>query len=459
VKKFTLFLLLTLFSVSLFAETDANDELLKAYKREFAFLKEQKESLKRQLKKTKNSNNSSLRSAKRDIDKLQRTILGFNSMIETEREKLSKAQMNQQSASDDNSMVESVMMQMKSSLKEQGIELEDNKNYSKVLKSGFEVTVPLVEKLQSITKEQGSFYLQDGSEIKGEIIKVGNIASFGISEKNSGALAPAGDNNLKLWKSEIPSDATAKALANGEHPDKLNIFIYESLEKEVADRKEKTAMEVIDSGGIIGWAIIWLGVFAMFLALIRALLLMVSNSNTKNLISAVMPSIEKHDLESAKEALEGFNGSTVRVIKATLRNIHRDRDFVEDIIAENILNESSKIDRFGSVILVIAAVAPLLGLLGTVTGMIATFDIITEFGTGDPKLLAGGISVALVTTELGLIVAIPALLIGNLLSGWANSIKDSMEQQALHIVNQYHKSVDNLNNNTTAQTDININKN
>jgi biopolymer transport protein ExbB len=74
--------------------------------------------------------------------------------------------------------------------------------------------------------------------------------------------------------------------------------------------------------------------------------------------------------------------------------------------------------------------------------MIATFDIITEFGTGDPKLLAGGISVALVTTELGLIVAIPALLLGNLLSGWANSIKDSMEQQALHIVNMYHKSVD-----------------
>ena len=106
---------------------------------------------------------------------------------------------------------------------------------------------------------------------------------------------------------------------------------------------------------------------------------------------------------------------------------------------ENILNESTQIDRYGSFVLVIAAVAPLLGLLGTVTGMIETFDVITEFGTGDPKLLSGGISAALVTTMQGLIVAIPLLLIGNLLSGWAQSIKDSMEQNALHIVNLYEK--------------------
>jgi biopolymer transport protein ExbB len=99
------------------------------------------------------------------------------------------------------------------------------------------------------------------------------------------------------------------------------------------------------------------------------------------------------------------------------------------------LHETPTLDRFSSLVTVIAAVAPLLGLLGTVTGMIATFDIITEFGTSNPKLLSGGIAIALITTELGLIVAIPMLIVGSLLSSWANGIKDGMDKAALRIVN------------------------
>jgi biopolymer transport protein ExbB len=71
--------------------------------------------------------------------------------------------------------------------------------------------------------------------------------------------------------------------------------------------------------------------------------------------------------------------------------------------------------------------------------MISTFDIITEFGTGDPKLLSSGISEALLTTKFGLIVAIPLLLVGNLLSTWGRRIKNELEQTALHMINT-HKS-------------------
>ena len=140
------------------------------------------------------------------------------------------------------------------------------------------------------------------------------------------------------------------------------------------------------------------------------------------------------------EALKRKQGSTARVLGATIRNLDRDREHVEDIVSESILHENSHLNRFGAVIMVIAAVSPLLGLLGTVTGMIATFDVITEFGTGDPKLLSGGISIALVTTELGLIVAIPLLLFGNLLSGWAERIKNDMEKAALRVINQFSDS-------------------
>jgi len=80
---------------------------------------------------------------------------------------------------------------------------------------------------------------------------------------------------------------------------------------------------------------------------------------------------------------------------------------------------------------VIAAVAPLLGLLGTVTGMISLFEVITRFGTGDPKLLAGGISEALITTEVGLIVAIPILLIHNYLRNRKNRIGSDLQLHAM----------------------------
>ena len=123
------------------------------------------------------------------------------------------------------------------------------------------------------------------------------------------------------------------------------------------------------------------------------------------------------------------------MLRATLENLERDRQHLEDIVSESILHETPQLDRFGSTILVMAAVAPLLGLLGTVTGMISTFDVITEFGTGNPKLLSGGISEALITTELGLIVAIPALLLGNLLSGWSEGIKDDLDKSALRVTN------------------------
>jgi biopolymer transport protein ExbB len=152
---------------------------------------------------------------------------------------------------------------------------------------------------------------------------------------------------------------------------------------------------------------------------------------------------EKLKVGNVNEALQLCQGklsSASRVIASTLRNLDKEREHIEDIISESILYEASRIDRYGTAIIVIAAVSPLLGLLGTVTGMISTFDIITEFGTGDPKLLSSGISEALITTKYGLVVAIPLLLAGNLLSSWGTRTKNDLERAALHIINT-HKPV------------------
>jgi biopolymer transport protein ExbB len=150
------------------------------------------------------------------------------------------------------------------------------------------------------------------------------------------------------------------------------------------------------------------------------------------------PLVESRQLDQALRVAESTRGALGRVLATTLKNLDRPRAELEDVIDESVLHEQPTLDRFGNAIFVIAAVAPLLGLLGTVTGMIATFDIITEFGTGNPKLLSNGISIALVTTELGLIVAIPALLLGNFLNGWSEGIKNDLDRAALRVTNLAH---------------------
>jgi len=431
-----LLVLLTL-SFTLFAATET--ELERAYAKEFAYLKAQKQMLQKRLEDVKSTQDKKLRSAKRELSVLQNVVLKKNALSEKLEEELFRVRQNAQVVTDDTSLIETVMMQSTTALKPYGVDVKvDAENYQASLKTVFAEADALITTLSKIRSESGKFYVEDGSEKSGRIIKVGNIAAYGISTDVSGALVPAGGGKLKVWKAE-GSAQSANALSNGVLLEEINIFLYENVNKEIEAAAVKTIMSTINSGGIIGWIIVVLGAIALLLVLLRVVFLMSASKTTGDLAKSALERLLSDGKEGALEYMKTQKGSTARVIKATIRNLDRDREHIEDIVAESILHESGRLDRFGSMILVVAAVAPLLGLLGTVTGMIATFDIITEFGTGDPKLLSGGISIALVTTELGLIVAIPVLLLGNLLSGWAERIKDSMEHSALHLINEYNK--------------------
>ncbi|CAA6820960.1 MAG: MotA/TolQ/ExbB proton channel family protein [uncultured Sulfurovum sp.] len=434
-KFYTALVALVLVSTSLHA-----DELTNAYNKEYTFLKAQKAELKSRLNKEKRQQQSDLAKAKAKTKQLQAKYLELNEAVkakQTEIEKLSEKLSDKQGNTE---ITGSVVIQAKGMLDEYGIELDDSNETSNAQKmeQAFKDAQNLYTKLSSIQTEKGKFYLPDGSVAEGEIVKVGNIAAYGISDKASGALAPAGDQNYKLWNAVGSSD-DAKALYAKEMRPTLDIFTYENMDKEIEYKKEKTVDDVLEGGGVIGYIILALGALGLLLLVIRVLILLWAGSNVKKISKVVADKVESGNGDEAYEAIKGFKGSAARVVKSTLRNIKRDREHVEDIVMENILNESGHIDKFGGFVMVLAAVAPLLGLLGTVTGMIATFDMITEYGTGDPKMLSGGISEALITTMFGLIVAIPLLLLGNLISGWAQGIKDSMEQSALHIVNIYEK--------------------
>lgn len=416
--------------------------LERAYLKELAFLKAEKKSL--ELRKTELERRSAqrLRKAASEVDGLETRVLGLRQRATDVDNALREADRSEASANKLDVLLET-LSRAREPVEAAGFPVpavpEDAGGDPAKLVPTLEKLFEGVRQLQAAgarqSTEEGEFFLEDGTLVKGKIHRVGQVAAVGVSDRGSGALAPAGSGKFRLWAD--PARETAEALVNGTPKDYLRLFLFESTDKAVAKKQEKTFSSVMKAGGAVGWVIVSLGMLALIMAAVRAITLFLQGASTRSLVKAVLPDVANKDLSSAKAKVEGKSGATARILQVTIANLDAPREELEDAVQEALLDESPNIERFGTAITVIAAVAPLLGLLGTVTGMIATFDIITEFGTGDPRMLSGGISEALITTQLGLIVAIPSLLLGNLLGAWADGILSDLEQAALRVINAY----------------------
>lgn len=412
-----------------------------AYKREFAFLEAQKRELTERLKSYQASAHREEQALSGKIGALERNSVERSAKIDQLTAQLSEVERKEAVVSERNDALETTYLQAEAALKNHGIEMPLAMKEAKgddQAKIGFvfNQALSLLQKLGAIQTKPGKFFLGNGKEAEGMLIQLGNIAAYGVSPDGSGSLAPAGGGAFKVWKST--GAESAMGLNKNEQPDTLQLFLFESRTTAVDEAHEQTLLEHVDSGGPIGWVIVILGLIGGFFILIRIYLLRSNSADTKKLSDQIIHQLAKGDLDVARKQCEASASSAIgRVLLYTLRHLKDDRDHMEGIVYEAILQESGPLDRLGPAILVIASVAPLLGLLGTVTGMIETFDSITQFGTGDPRLLSEGIAIALVTTELGLVVAIPTLLLGSLLSTWARNIKRDMEHAALRIVNVF----------------------
>ena len=123
--------------------------------------------------------------------------------------------------------------------------------------------------------------------------------------------------------------------------------------------------------------------------------------------------------------------------RAYYKDPSADSEIIELRMDEAVLKETPAIERGLSIIKILAAIGPLLGLLGTVTGMIQVFQSITLYGTGDPKLMAGGISQALMTTVLGLVMAIPLILIHSMLASRAKGIIQTLDEESVGLIAEH----------------------
>lgn len=175
-------------------------------------------------------------------------------------------------------------------------------------------------------------------------------------------------------------------------------------------------------GGYVGYAITAVGAFAFLLAIYRLIVLFVVGSKVNSQLKN----------EKANE-----NNPLGRVLKIHEDNPSMDPETLELKLSEGVLKETPKLESGLTMLKIIAAVAPLMGLLGTVTGMIITFQAITIFGAGDPKAMAGGISGALITTVLGLLVAIPTVLLHTVVNGRAQRIIHILDEQTTGIIAEH----------------------
>lgn len=181
-------------------------------------------------------------------------------------------------------------------------------------------------------------------------------------------------------------------------------------------------MNLLLSGGPVLVAILLVSLYALYLFIERFLKLSRERVDADALMNRVNAAVRERDLEQALSACEQHGGPVARVIQAALLRLPYGRAAVEAAFQEASLSEEQRLTRGLRPLATIAQVAPLLGLLGTVTGMIIAFAEISQQGTGNPAALADGIGQALVTTAAGLIVAIPALIGQNYLANRVDGI-------------------------------------
>ena len=285
----------------------------------------------------------------------------------------------------------------------------------------------------------GTISLGDGKEVAAQVLRVGTLLAAAKTDGGEYVVLMPTEGGKKL--TAVPGGFSAAQEAR----------IKQSFEKKTAYpadfsggtlfamySQKKTLIQHVLAGGVLVWPILTLGAVAFLFGLWRLLALYRIGFGADAVLQRFFSLVHEGGYGQAEQLLQETNRRDIPVYAmlqhmlahwkgGTISNLEKCRD-------EAILVYLNPLERGVTFVALIAALAPLLGLLGTVTGMISTFDVITIFGNSDPKLLSGGISVALVTTELGLVTAIPLLFLHFLLTRRIDAIADDMDAKGAVLI-------------------------
>ncbi len=286
-----------------------------------------------------------------------------------------------------------------------------------------------------IRRSRNSFINLDGHRVQGKIVRFGALSTIYQSEiDKSCGYAVYGPENDALLAVSQPGWRVAKSLRKFIAGESAAVYLDFSGGEAVRRLAvTPSSWEQLRSGGILVWPILLVGLVALGLSSERFLFLSRVKSNTDRVMGKIVKLVEAGDFKQSLELVENRKGPVFRVLAAGLAARKATRDVLESVLEEAILKELPRLEKFLPTLQVLAAIAPLLGLLGTVTGMINTFQVITVYGAGDPRMMSGGISEALVTTKLGLTVAIPIILLHTWFARRVDVIIGDMEEKSVSL--------------------------
>jgi len=293
------------------------------------------------------------------------------------------------------------------------------------------------------TRFEGSAVDGTGLVKPGTFVLVGPQALFraadgsviGMAEQRLGSLEPT----VEPFNDQPDTEAAAQLVlgTGGRFPFDPTLGSAHKIEA-----TKETLVQHYQKGGPVMHAILALAAAALLVVLMKWLSMLAVRRPSRKLVAELLEYVESGDRDAAIEQAGTIGGPTGAMLLAGADHLGEPRELVEEILFEQVMATRLKLQGWLPFVAIAATSAPLLGLLGTVTGIMNTFTLMTVHGSGDAKSLSSGISEALITTEFGLVVAIPSLLLHAFLARRARSITDEMEKAAIAFLNRMRIPVD-----------------
>jgi len=281
---------------------------------------------------------------------------------------------------------------------------------------------------------EGRAIASNGDLLEGKVAVVGPAAYFTTNDGVSSGLLRFHSGTIEPALAALP-EPNAGLVANVVNSRSGGLPLDSSLGNALSLKDANLSFVAhIQQGGFVGYFILFLGAMALILSIVKLSDMSKSSLASQESVQEVALIAREEGAEAAAKKANDLKGPLGEMVQMGVRNLGSSKLFLEEMMLSVILKKRPEMERFLPFLAITAAAAPLLGLLGTVVGMIKTFALITIFGTGDPKALSSGISEALVTTELGLSVAIPTLVLHGLFMRMVKSRIGVMEQSAFDFV-------------------------